>query len=170
MDREAWRAVVHGVAKSQTWLSNWTELNWMVTSKRTYAGEDLLILLRPAPPSLWWGPVDLPFTGHPPAPPVSFVSVSCGITAPFLWVFVCRKFCLCPSSLEYLFPLVLWKSSIQILDFKVRFPVDSQSFYQISRLVSLTCGSEPSQEWENFFGIIVLQFVGPLPSRKEIWF
>ena len=27
MDREAWRAVVHGVAKSQTRLSNWTELS-----------------------------------------------------------------------------------------------------------------------------------------------
>ena len=27
MDREAWRAVVHGVAKSQTQLSNCTELN-----------------------------------------------------------------------------------------------------------------------------------------------
>ena len=26
-DREAWRAAVHGVAKSRTWLSNWTELN-----------------------------------------------------------------------------------------------------------------------------------------------
>ena len=26
MDREAWHAVVHGVTKSQTWLSNWTEL------------------------------------------------------------------------------------------------------------------------------------------------
>ena len=28
IDREAWRAAVHGVAKSRTWLSNWTELNW----------------------------------------------------------------------------------------------------------------------------------------------
>ena len=30
MDREAWRAAVHGVTKSRTWLSNWTELNWDV--------------------------------------------------------------------------------------------------------------------------------------------
>ena len=29
MDREAWRAAVHGAAKSQTWLSDWTELNWV---------------------------------------------------------------------------------------------------------------------------------------------
>ena len=28
MDREAWSAAVHGVTKSQTWLSDWTELNW----------------------------------------------------------------------------------------------------------------------------------------------
>ena len=28
MDREAWHAVVHGIAKSRTWLSDWTELNW----------------------------------------------------------------------------------------------------------------------------------------------
>ena len=28
MDGEAWRAAVHGVAKSRTQLSDWTELNW----------------------------------------------------------------------------------------------------------------------------------------------
>ena len=27
MDREAWRAAIYGVAKSRTWLSEWTELN-----------------------------------------------------------------------------------------------------------------------------------------------
>ena len=35
MDREAWRAAVHGVTKSQTRLSDWTELNW----------PDLLVLI-----------------------------------------------------------------------------------------------------------------------------
>ena len=28
MDRVAWCSVIHGVTKSQTWLSNWTELKW----------------------------------------------------------------------------------------------------------------------------------------------
>ena len=35
MDREAWRAVIHGVTKSQTWLSDWPELNssiWQVST------------------------------------------------------------------------------------------------------------------------------------------
>ena len=30
MDREAWHAALHGVMKSWTWLSEWTELNWTV--------------------------------------------------------------------------------------------------------------------------------------------
>ena len=30
MDREVWRAKGQGVAKSQTWLRDWTELNWAI--------------------------------------------------------------------------------------------------------------------------------------------
>ena len=30
MDREAWHAAIHGVAKSRTWLSDWTEPNWVL--------------------------------------------------------------------------------------------------------------------------------------------
>ena len=31
MDREAWRAAIHGVTKSRTRLSDWTELNWSMS-------------------------------------------------------------------------------------------------------------------------------------------
>ena len=30
IDREAWRAAIHGVAQSRTRLSDWTELNWLI--------------------------------------------------------------------------------------------------------------------------------------------
>ena len=36
MDREAWRAVVHRVTKSRTWLSDWTELNWTVLLQKVF--------------------------------------------------------------------------------------------------------------------------------------
>ena len=35
MDKEAWRAAIHGVAKSRTRLSDWTELNWTHAGKGT---------------------------------------------------------------------------------------------------------------------------------------
>ena len=35
MDREPWHASVHGVTKSWTWLSNWTELNRVITCTRS---------------------------------------------------------------------------------------------------------------------------------------
>ena len=36
MDREAWRGAVHGVEKSQTWLNDWTELNWLFNTKNVH--------------------------------------------------------------------------------------------------------------------------------------
>ena len=33
MDKEAWHAVIHGVVKSRTWLSDWTDLNWSERSQ-----------------------------------------------------------------------------------------------------------------------------------------
>ena len=35
MDREAWHAVIHGVTKNWTWLSDWIELNYMPTNWTT---------------------------------------------------------------------------------------------------------------------------------------
>ena len=37
MDREAWRATVHGVSKSRTWLVKWTELvEWLAYLRVVY--------------------------------------------------------------------------------------------------------------------------------------
>ena len=37
MDREAWRAAIHGVAKSWTRLSDWTKLSWRCGLVKSYA-------------------------------------------------------------------------------------------------------------------------------------
>ena len=42
MDREAWCATVHGAAKSRTWLSDWTELNW--TEANCLCRRNILVL------------------------------------------------------------------------------------------------------------------------------
>ena len=41
MDREAWRAAVLGVAKSQTWLSNWTELKGIMQPTSSYGANGI---------------------------------------------------------------------------------------------------------------------------------
>ena len=42
--REAWRTAFHGVAKSQTWLINWTELNWRMDKFSLYKMGTLIII------------------------------------------------------------------------------------------------------------------------------
>ena len=42
MDREAWLAVVHGVTKSRTQLSNCTELNWRKPGSSVYVLQDFI--------------------------------------------------------------------------------------------------------------------------------
>ena len=64
MDREAWRAAIHGVAKSQTWLSDWTELNWGSSIHGVFRQEHWSGV--PFPP-----PGDLPDPGIKPESPAS---------------------------------------------------------------------------------------------------
>ena len=45
MDREVWRAAIHGVAKSWTWLSDWTELDW--TEETLKASQVALVVKNP---------------------------------------------------------------------------------------------------------------------------
>ena len=98
------------------------------------------------------------------------VSVSYGVTAPSPWVLVCTLLCVCPPRVRSLFPPVLSKSCNQIpLAFKVWFSGNSSSLCQTPRLGSLM-GSEPSLQWMDFCGIIVLQFVSHPPSSYGIWF
>ena len=40
MDREAWHAAIHGVAKSRIWLSNWTELEQLLGSPNSSVGRE----------------------------------------------------------------------------------------------------------------------------------
>ena len=107
----------------------------------------------------------------PPTPAGRSGSVSYGVTAPSPCVLMHTLLCVCPPSVESLFPPVLLKSYSQIpLSFNVWFSRNSSSHCQTPRLGSLTWGSEPSLQWVDFCGIIVLQFVSHPLSGCGIWF
>ena len=58
MDKEAWHAVIHEVAKSQTWLSDWTKRNWTVRYGES-SGTPLQYscLENPRDGGAWWAAV-----------------------------------------------------------------------------------------------------------------
>ena len=101
MDREALCAAVHGITKSWTGLSDWTELNWMlglvvtsrITSMPTCTSQDFCCQC----PSFCSRPLRThtssdfqTLTGRSDSGP-------CEVTAPFPWVLVQTRFCLCPT-------------------------------------------------------------------------
>ena len=61
MDREAWRAAIHGVAKSPTRLSDWNELNWTEQEGRIFLCSATVQPMRNCHPGLWNSPSNLPF-------------------------------------------------------------------------------------------------------------
>ena len=79
--------------------------------------------------------------------------------------------CVCPPRVESLFPPVLSKFCNQVpLAFEVWFFRNSSSRCWTPRLGSLPWGSEPSLQWVDFCGIIVLQSMSHPPSSYGIWF
>ena len=95
-------------------------------------------------------------------------SVSWRVIFPFPSILVHARIC---ALLEWrlCFPWPCWDPIIKShWASKVRFTGGSHSFCQIPRLGSLKWGSEPSQQWDNFLGIIILQIVNRPPGRYWI--
>ena len=94
----------------------------MATCKRTYASMPHLPgLLHSVSLTLWQATVNLASIGDSRTLTGKSGSVSCGVTAPFSWVLVQKRFCLCPPTVSV--SSVLCKFCNQtLLTFKVKFP------------------------------------------------
>ena len=106
MDREAWRAAIHGVAKSWTLLSDWTELNWTVIIHFCCSNR---LLQRSAPVSLM------------PSPPIHYPDCVCVFLHKMFHVHLLlsmlqtwnQPFLLASSSCQWCFSLFLDKIIIE---------------------------------------------------------
>ena len=77
MDREAWRAAIHGVAKSRTRLSDWTELNWTIIY---FTRASLVMMNPPAMQETWVGKISWRREKLPT--PVFWPGEFCGLFSP----------------------------------------------------------------------------------------
>ena len=66
MDREAWRAAIHGVTKSRTRLSDWTELKW-TTFRLSFQLSVSFMLVSPFLPFISAHPIPGPHSYSPPS-------------------------------------------------------------------------------------------------------
>ena len=142
-----------------------------LTSKRAYTMGDLLNLLLPVPHPCGEPLPTQASTEEPPTLTRKFwFSLLWGHCSFPLGLGAC-KISFVPSKTGVSFPQSCGSPII-----KFHWPSRSDSlgisspFCQIPRLGCLMLGSEPSQQWENFFGIIVLRFVGHSPGGYGIWF
>ena len=144
----------------------------MADPRRAHTKEYFLELLLPVSLSLWLATTTPRLCRRDPLTLAGRSgSVSCGVTAPSPWALMRTLLCVCPPSVESVFPPALSKSCNQILlAFKIRFSGNSSSCCWTPRLGSLIRGSELSLQWVDFCGIIVLQFVSHPPCSYGIWF
>ena len=80
------------------------------------------------------------------------------------------RFCLCPPRLQSLLPQSCESLVIKYHGLQVQIPRGFLAPLSGMQLGSLMRGSKPSQQWENLFGINVLQFVGHPPGRYGVCF
>ena len=157
MDREACRAAIHGVAKSWTWLCDWTELNWVLANGQNQNltwPSSLLSLLSHFLPCSYPQPQAhrTPFSSYSPPECFYFSAFSCWILYPFPKISTWSTLC------------------FFIFGFLLENPILSNAFprYPIkTSILTLTCLTGPYSFWK----VVVesREYTGILgPRRRRI--